>query len=166
MCLDTIHRSYGVFKTEYHKLDIHDNYPFFICNTYTYHVGFKDPDYPESLIQNYDLVLYVKYGLHPDSYYIRHCYFEDDITPDEPMIKRLLFRLRHTLWYRMSSISLNFRRSRRPGCSCIACCAKHALFQHMSRVLPLPLRSWDGSAHLLTSCGSAAAIPSGHTPLR
>ena len=67
LCLATIHHCYGAVKANFYHIKVQNNAPYMACNVYTYHVCYKDPDFLECLVVNYNITLYVKYGFHPHS---------------------------------------------------------------------------------------------------
>ena len=98
ICLDTLHRSFGPIKLTTFRFDVHSHFPFVFCNAYTYNICFKDTDYPDCLMLNYELTVFVKYGLHPLSLYLQDRTFKETLIPDDLTIRLELLEIQHGIW--------------------------------------------------------------------
>ena len=132
ICLDTVHHSFGPTKLAHFRLDTHFHAPFVLCNVYTYNICFKDTEYPDCLILNYELTVFVKYGFHPLSLYLRDRSCKKALIPDDRIIKLELLEIQRGIWEFMHDLIKGIRRRQRPSCSCWTCTAKLAIFQFIA----------------------------------
>ena len=152
LCLTTIHRCYGAVKANFYCIKVQHNAPYMACNVYTYHVCYKDPDFLECLVTNYDVMVYVKYGFHPHSVVVQSMFHHDTLVDDPFFIQSGFASLQRDIWRQMNTIAHNHRtacelppghpclysRGQAPKCYCGACRLRQSFYEQPIKHTEIP----------------------------
>ena len=152
LCLATIHHCYGAVKANFYCIKVQHNAPYMACNVYTYHVCYKDPDFLECLVTNYDVTVYVKYGFHPHSVVVQSMFHHDTLVHDPFFTQSGFTSLQRDIWHRMNTIAHNHRMARElppghPLCYCGACRLRQSFYEQPIKHAKIPpILGWLCSA--------------------